>query len=80
MPPGWGGIRTRNPNKQPATDTRLEPRDHWDRRTNDVTIKCRATAMLVLSAVQIYAKGYCEETLYTPRFTETSTQAQNLLP
>ena len=34
--------------------------------------------MLVLSAVQIYAKKDCEETLYTPRFTKTSTQAQNL--
>jgi len=35
--------------------------------------------MLVLSAVEIYAKKYCEETLYTPRFTKTSTKAQNLL-
>jgi len=36
--------------------------------------------MLVLYAVQIYAKKYCEETLYTPRCTKTSTQAENLPP
>jgi hypothetical protein len=26
-----GGIRTRNPSRRAATDTRLRPRDHWDR-------------------------------------------------
>jgi hypothetical protein len=30
MPPG--GIRTRDPTKRSATDLRLRPRGHWDRR------------------------------------------------